>query len=222
MFLNPWCWYSVTYTFKSRYNLHNHFSSTNTVPFLPLSSASSPFSKVYSYLSIQPFPCHPISCKAVISTLNKWSVNFSDIYQSEEMFWLVGGFKRKNESSFPTAYSVSSEFSKTWIKVSDRAERNGVYFQWLVCITIRNNWWLHLQIAVSHVASDNCKAPTVSSFSIVLQYVSSLDLVCFRGFLKVVIEASRRIPLIENLTITRSVLVMGQCKKKSTSITGGG
>jgi len=93
----------------------------------------------------------------------------------------------------------------------------------LVCITIRSSWWPHLQIGVSHVASDNCKAPTISSFSIVLQYVSRLDLVCFRGVPKIVIKASRWIPLMENQTITRSVLVMGQCqKKKSTSIPGGG
>jgi hypothetical protein len=48
----------------------------------------------------------------------------------------------------------------------------------------------------------------------VLQYVSSLDLVGFRGFLKIVIKASRRIPLMENQTITRSVLVIGQRKTK--------
>jgi hypothetical protein len=71
-----------------------------------------------------------------------------------------------------------------------------------------------LQIGVSHVASDNCKAPTISSFFVVLQYVSSLDLVCFRGFLKIVIKARRRIPLMENQTITRSVLVRGHCKTK--------
>ena len=47
----------------------------------------------------------------------------------------------------------------------------------------------------------------------VLQYVSSLDF-CFRGFLKIVIKASRRIPLMENQTITMSVLLRGQCKMK--------
>jgi hypothetical protein len=71
-----------------------------------------------------------------------------------------------------------------------------------------------LQIGVSHVDSDNCKAPTVSSFSIMLQYVFSLDLVCFRGVPKIVIKASRWIPLMRNQTITRCVLVMGQCPPK--------
>lgn len=69
-------------------------------------------------------------------------------------------------------------------------------------------------LGVSHVASDNCKAPTVSSFFIVLQHVSSLGLVCFRRFLKIVIKASRRIPLMEDQTIIRSVFVIGQRKKK--------
>jgi hypothetical protein len=48
----------------------------------------------------------------------------------------------------------------------------------------------------------------------VLQFVSSLDHICFRGFLKIVIKASRRIHLMENQTITRSVLVRGHCKTK--------
>lgn len=48
----------------------------------------------------------------------------------------------------------------------------------------------------------------------VLHHVSGLDLVCFRGFLKIDIKASRRVPLMENQTITRSVLVRGQCKTK--------